>query len=133
MVRSVFSPIKFFASATDSIVTSLRDPAGLVAVGAGRGVFVATPVAAWVGVELGVSPAPQPDNNKPKTTIQMTTINLICFLFMFLLSLPQAYELMKAFQPTNDLRYHPRSVVEWDNFPEGELPEGWTPRMNFPR
>jgi hypothetical protein len=69
----------FLAIASDLILTSLRDPAGLVAVGDGRGVFVA----AWVVVELGVSPAPQLDSNKPRTTIQMTKINLICFMFMF--------------------------------------------------
>ena len=96
MVRSVFSPIKFLTSATDLIVTSLRDPAGLVAVGAGRGVFVGapvvkTPVAAWVGAELGVRPAPQPDSSKPRTTIQMMTINLIRLMFMFLLSPSHAY------------------------------------------
>src|SRR5512144_1024872 len=91
MVRSGFSLIKFLASATDSIVTSLRDPAGLVAVDAGRGVFVAMPVVAWVGAEPGVSPAPQLDSNKPRTTIQMMTINLLRLMFMVLLSLSRAY------------------------------------------
>jgi hypothetical protein len=101
MVRSVFSPTIFLAIAADSIFTSLRDPAGLVAVGEGRGVFVGGPcvaisfvgtfVAAWVGVELVVSPAPQLDSNKPGTTIQMTTIKLICFMFMFSSSPSSAY------------------------------------------
>src|SRR5512143_1632694 len=91
MVRSAFSPIKFLASATDLIVTSLRDPAGLVAVGAGRGVFVATPVAVWVGAEPGVSPAPQLDSNKPRIAIHTMTINLTWLMFMFLLSILRAY------------------------------------------
>src|SRR5512140_3407047 len=111
MVRAVFSPIKFLTSATDSIVTSLRDPAGLVAVGAGRGVFVGIPVANLVGVEPAGSPVPQPDNNKPKTTNQTTTINLICFMFLILLLLSRAYKSMKAFQPPYDLRHCPRGRI----------------------
>src|SRR5512144_1965721 len=110
MVRSAFSSIKFLASATDLIVTSLRDPAGLVAVGAGRGVFVETPVAAWVEAKLGVRPAPQPASSTLRTTSQMMTINLIRLMFMFLLITitrvsddysSDSYELMKALQPPN--------------------------------
>jgi hypothetical protein len=92
----------------------LRDPAGLVAVGEGRGVFVATPVVVWVGVELGVSPTPQPDSSKPRTTIHTITINLICLMFMFLLSLLEAYELMKVFQPSHEANFLKRGL---DGFP----------------
>src|SRR5512141_1649928 len=92
MARAVFSLIKFLARATDSIVTSLRDPAGLVAVGTGREVSVATPMLAWVGAELGISPAPQLDSNKlTRTAVHTMRINLIRLIFIVLLSPSWAY------------------------------------------